>query len=212
MAKSWKKTETNYLNRYAQSKTLAELTQRFDADEKDVLAKLNELGVRTKDGKPEAQVEADPVFEIYEKALGELYGKHWAKAVELFEQVVEESDQPELTDRARQLAAAARRSQGAAEGDDAPDDPFLHAVYLRNRGDLDEALKICGQGGRSGKDERFAFLAASLHAVEGRHKEAAEALAKAIEMNPKNKVHAFHDPDFSELRADSEHAALFGLE
>lgn len=212
MAKRWKQTETNYLNRYAHSKTLAELTQRFDADPSDVLAKLGTLGLRTKDGKPEAQVEADPVFEIYEEGFAELYKKHWAKAIKLFEQVVAESDQAELTDRARQLATAARRSQAEARGEETPEDPFLHAVYLRNRGDLDDALKLCGQGGRSGKDERFAYLAAALHAVAGRPKEAAETLAKAIEMNPKNRVHAFHDPDFAELRNDSEHAALFGLE
>lgn len=211
MAKSWQQSEINYLNRYASSKTLAELTNRFEADETEVLAKLSELGVKTKDGKPDTESASDPAFEIYETALGHLYKGRWDKAIELFEKVAEESDQPDLAARARQLAGAAARRRGEAEGDDGIDDPFLAAVYERNRGDLAAALKICRQGGRSHKDERFAYLEAALQAVAGEEEEAAEVLARAVEMNPKNRVHAFHDPDFAELRANREHAALFGL-
>lgn len=211
MAKSWQQSEINYLERYAASKTLADLTRRFEADDAAVLAKLSELGLRTKDGKPEAQASADPVFAIYEEALGHLYEKRWDKAAELFERVAADSDQPELTASARQLLGAARRRAAEARGDGDGDDPFLTAVYHRNRGDVGRALEICKQGGRIQKDERFAYLAASLHALEGRDKDAAEALGKAVELNPKNRVHAFHDPDFADLRGKSEHAALFGL-
>ncbi len=31
------------------------------------------------------------------------------------------------------------------------------------------------------------------------------ALTRAVELNPKNRVHAFHDPDFAELRQDRDH-------
>lgn len=211
MAKSWQQSDVNYLNRYAPSKTLAELTRRFEAGEKEVLAKLVELGLRTKDGKPEAEVADDPVFEVYEKALGQLYKGQWEKAIEAFERVAAESDQPELAARARQHAGAAARRRAEAGGDDGTDDPFLVAVFERNRGDLAAALKICRQGGRSHKDERFAYLEAALQAAAGEDQQAAEVLARAVEMNPKNRVHAFHDPDFAELRSNPEHAALFGL-
>ena len=212
MAKTWQQSEIGYLNRYAGTKTLAELARRFEADEAKVLAKLVELGLRTKDGKPEAETEADPVFEVYEAALGHLYKGRWEKAAKLFDRVAGESDQPELAARARQLLAAARRRAAEAEGGDGPsDDPFLAAVYQRNRGDLTAAMRICRAGGRQHKDERFAYLEAALLALEGREEEAADALARAVELNPKNRVHAFHDPDFAGLRAKSEHAALFGL-
>ena len=212
MAKSWQQSEINYLNRYAGTKTLAELARRFETDEARVLAKLAELGLRTRDGKPEDETEADPVFEVYEEALGHLYKGRWEKAAKLFGRVADESDQPELAARARQLLVAARRRADEAEGGDGADDPFLSAVYLRNRGDVAAALKICRLGGRVQKDERFAYLAAALYALEGRDDEAAEALAHAVELNPKNRVHAFHDPDFAGLRAKPEHAALFGLD
>ncbi len=45
--------------------------------------------------------------------------------------------------------------------------------------------------------------------MQGDLEKAAKALGGAIEMNPKNRVHAFHDPDFGELRRSQEYASLF---
>ena len=72
-------------------------------------------------------------------------------------------------------------------------------------------FQISRKGGRDQKDERFAYLAASIHAVEDRLDEAAEVLARAVELNPKNRIHAFHDPDFAELRKNRDLRPLFGL-
>lgn len=212
MAKSWTKTDINYLNRYAATKKLAELEQRFETTEKAVLAKLGELGLTTKDGYPQEGV-ADPAVEIYEEGLRHLYSGALEKAAAAFERTAAESDHEELSARARQMLAATHRRQHAAEADgDKKEDPFLLAVFARNRGDLDGALEICNQGGRRKKDERFAFLAASVLAAAGRDEEAVEALAQAVELNPENRVHAYHDPDFSQLRGDRDHAHLFGLD
>ena len=73
------------------------------------------------------------------------------------------------------------------------------------------ALEISRKEGRDQKDERFAYLTASIHAVEERLDEAAQALARAVELNPKNRIHAFHDPDFAELRKNRDLRPLFGL-
>jgi tetratricopeptide (TPR) repeat protein len=97
----------------------------------------------------------------------------------------------------------------AAKGDGG--DPFLQAVFEKNRGNLAAALDLCRKEGREQKDERFAYLAASIHAVEGRLEEAVQALSRAIELNPRNRVHAYHDPDFAEIRRDRDHRQLFGL-
>ena len=110
MAKTWQQSEISYLNRYAATKTLAELARRFEADEARVLAKLAELGLRTKDGKPAAAAETDPVFEVYEEALGHLYTGRWEKAAKLFDRVAGESDQPELAARTQQRTARPRSS------------------------------------------------------------------------------------------------------
>jgi len=151
----------------------------------------------------------DPALDAFTKALDAFHKKDWAKAAKLLESVLAESDRPDLSARARQYLAASRQKLDKAKDEEA--DPFLRAVFEKNRGDAVTALELCRQGGRDQKDERFAYLAASIHAAEGRTEEAAQALSRAIDLNPKNRVHAFHDPDFAELRKDRDHRQLFGL-
>lgn len=159
---------------------------------------------------------ADPALDALTQGLAALQAKDWAKAVERFEEAVRESDRPEVRDRARQYLMASRQKAAESAGekpakDAAEADPYLLAVYEKNRGNLKEALEISHKGGRDQKDERFAYLTASLHAIEGRWDEATQALNKAIELNPKNRIHAFHDPDFAELRKNRDLRPLFGL-
>lgn len=160
----------------------------------------------------------DPALDAFTKALDAFHKRDWPKSAELLENVLAESDRPDLSARARQYLAAVRQKMeeaGAAKGKGKAKaeegDPFLRAVVEKNRGDAAAALEICRQEGREQKDERFAYLAASIHAAEGRTDEAVQALSRAIELNAKNRVHAFHDPDFAELRKDRDHRQLFGL-
>ena len=159
--------------------------------------------------------DADPAIDALTAGLQALQTKDWAKAVERFEEAVRESDRPEVRDRARQYLTASRQKAGMGAGEapakGAEADPYLQAVYEKNRGNLQEALEISRKGGRDQKDERFAYLTASVHAIEGRWDEATQALNKAIELNPKNRVHAFHDPDLAELRKNRDLRPLFGL-
>lgn len=205
--KDWSPKEVAYLKRYAATKRLGELAQRVEAEEPEVQAKLDELGLAAKDSPPKSRLGDEPLLATYEEAIQALYGGDRKKAGTLFAKVVEECDQPELTERARQFLAAARQAKGEAEPES--DDDFLLAVFEKNRGRHDQALEIAKRGGRTGKDERFAYLEASVHALESRLDEAAEALRRAIEMNPENRVHAYHDPDFAELKKSGEHAELF---
>ncbi len=165
-----------------------------------------------KGAKAVQSTDADPALDALTQGLAALQAKNWAKAVERFEEAVRESDRPEVRDRARQYLTASRQKAGEekpAKG--AEPDPYLQAVYEKNRGNLKEALEISHKGGRDQKDERFAYLTASVHALEGRWDEATQALTKAIELNPKNRVHAFHDPDLAELRKNRDLRPLFGL-
>ncbi len=158
----------------------------------------------------------DPSLDALTAGLAALQAKDWKKAVALFEQAVETSDRPEVKDKARQFLQVSRQKVGAGEGKPAQEaaeaDPYLLAVYEKNRGNLAGALEMSRKGGRDQKDERFAYLTASIHAAEDRLDEAVQALTKAIELNPKNRIHAFHDPDFAELRKNrDQQRALFGL-
>lgn len=174
---------------------------------------------KPKPAKPAASAAAnDPALDAFTKALDAFHKKDWSKAAGLFESALAESDRLDLSARARQYLAACRQrieeagaAKGKAKGKQDDGDPFLRAVFENNRGDSAAALDLCRQAGRDQKDERFAYLAASIHAAEGRTEEALQALSRAIELNPKNRVHAFHDPDFAELRKDRDHRQLFGL-
>src|SRR6188472_3264386 len=109
---------------------------------------------------------ADPSLEALSQGLAALQAQDWKKAVEHFERAVEQSDQPEVKDRARQFLTVSRqRAQGSAKPAGAKGaaaeepDPYLQAVYEKNRGNLAEALEISRKGGQDQKDERFAYLA-----------------------------------------------------
>jgi len=158
----------------------------------------------------------DPSLDALTAGLSALQAKDWKKAVGLFEKAVETSDRPEVKDRARQFLHVSRQKLEASGGKPAQEaadtDPYLLAVYEKNRGNLAGALEMSRKGGRDQKDERFAYLTASIHAAEDRLEEAVAALNRAIELNPKNRIHAFHDPDFAELRKNrDQQRALFGL-
>ncbi|HEX6203302.1 MAG TPA: hypothetical protein VF100_09885 [Thermoanaerobaculia bacterium] len=209
--KSWTDQETSYLKRYARSKTLADLAERFDAGEDEVRKQLAALGLTTKDGEPAAAggAGADPEIGDYEKGLEALGGGKLDAAEKAFRKVLAGTDRADLAARARQHLIAIERRRGGDEGDA---DPFTRAVFERNRGDLDKALALAAKHAGDDADGRFALLAAALHSALGQETEAAEALRRAAERDPVNRVRAYHDPDLAPLRKKKEHAHLFALE
>lgn len=204
MARSWQKSEITYLKRYGATKTPEELAKRFETDVQEVARQLVELGVESKDSA--ADLYADPVVDAYQKAVETLHKGKWKNAARQLEKIIEETDLPEIAARARQYLTICRNHLEKASADDG-DDPYLRAVVLKNRGSFDEALKIATQG--PGDDDRYVYLTASIHALKNEGDKAQKALRRAIELNPKNRVYAFHDPDFTHLRKHEEYADLF---
>lgn len=205
MAKRWNKDETTYLKRYSAKRRVRELAERFDVDAGAVRAKLDELNLEAVDHRAPSS-EPDPGLAALEKGLAALHAKKYAQAQKQFTQAAEDAVQNEVANLARRYRAAATERLEADKGDA---DPYLEAVYERNRGNLEAALEICSRGGRQGKDERFAHLAAALHSLNGDIDKAAKLLETAIQLNPRNRVLAYHDPDFAALREAPEHAELF---
>ena len=208
MAKRWKPQEITYLKRYAKVRLLKELAERFKTTPEEVLKQLKIQQLGTKDGHGYIERPPDPLVAVYERGMKGLHRGNWKAAARDFQRVVDESSEPDLVGQARRYLRTCkeRLGEGAKKGED---DPFLTAVYERNRGNLDEALAICSRGGRQSKDERFAYLAASIYALMEDREKAGSFLSLAIELNPKNRIHAFHDADFEALRADPEYKQLF---
>jgi tetratricopeptide (TPR) repeat protein len=191
----WQKVEIAYLKKHAGDRTLSELAARFRTDPSTVKAKLEELRL----GAAAARAEKsgpDPV-DLYEQAISALYAGDWQRAETLFHEVSKEGP-GELTARARQFAAAARARAHPADAE--PEDPWVRAVFEKNRGGFDEALAICLADGRAESDGRFAYLAAVLYALRGELDAGRPHLERAIELDPHNRAHALHDPDLAPYR------------
>lgn len=208
MGRRWKPTEITYLKRYAKGRTVNELSKRFKTKDDIVEAKLEELGLSAKDSVGPGRLANDPQVLMLEKGIKLLHREQWKDAEKIFSEIAVKTDVESIAEQARRYAAMCgeklkkRRRKKKT-------DPFLEAVFERNRGNLDAALEICARGGRRAKDERFAYLTAAIHAVREELDEAAKYLELAIELNSGNRVHAHHDADFAALRSHPEHSALF---
>ncbi|MCH9648465.1 MAG: hypothetical protein K0U98_09515 [Deltaproteobacteria bacterium] len=207
MAKEWEHKDVAYLKRYAGTKTLEELADRFSSSAQDVSAKLQELSLECKPSVSSAGIYDDPSVDSFGAGLEHLNHGKWKKAQAEFEKVIAKGDIPEVADRARQMLRVCEAFQSEPSGNSI--DPFVQAVFEKNRGAYDAALKICSEGGRQTKEERFAYLAASVYALSGEADPATAALLTAVEMNPKNRIYAYHDPDFQSLLDSPEVQQLF---
>ncbi|HVR28289.1 MAG TPA: hypothetical protein VMS86_02050 [Thermoanaerobaculia bacterium] len=151
---------------------------------------------------------ADPAsVERFEAALELLHRERWEEAAKAFSQVAEGDPGSSIAERARIFREVCRRKLDSSSVVD--DDLYLTAVVAKNSGDLETAIESCNRGGLKGKDARFAYLAAAVESLRGNREESARLLLKAIELDPANRVHAFWDPDFADVRKSPEMASLF---
>jgi tetratricopeptide (TPR) repeat protein len=201
MEKRWSKTEVAYLKRHAGSGSLAELARRLHTDAGTVRRKLVELNLLSEGSGGDG---GGAALEDYAEALRLLHDQKWAEAAERLEKIAGAADSPHVADRARQNLAVCR--QRLAEPPPA-EDRYLQAVFEKNRGNLEAALELLPAGAVK-KEERYAYLAASIQALTGAEEEALSHLATAIRLEPKNRIHAYHDPDFRALRGQKEFASL----
>lgn len=148
---------------------------------------------------------ADSALKDLEAGIALFYEDRVAEARARFEDVIEGGGESRFVVRAKDFLAACERAERAAEG--SPDDPFLEAVMARNDGELERALELCEGKGRD-QDDRFVYLAACVRALMEDPEAALDLLTKAVELDPKNRVRAFHDGDFSSLAEDERFVKL----
>lgn len=201
MAKRWSESEVTQLQELAGSRSLAELSRLFKTDASAVEAKISELGLVAS---TRQSLEDDPGLPYLNDGLKPLHAQNWTKAGKLFQKAVEHTDSSLLAERARRYLAICQRKTA----EPATEDPYLEAVYEKNGGNLDAALALCKDHGNAAEDERFAYLLASIQALQGDLDQALENLETAIRLEPKNRVHAYHDPDFEALKGREEFSRL----
>lgn len=208
MAKRWKPQDVTYLKRYAKNRLVTELAERFKTKPEEVEKKLKELVLTSKDGKGVKPRIRDPLVDEFEAGLEAIDQGKYRDAKKHFNRVIEETTDIELAGRARLYLRVCEQKTQKKDVTGA-EEPFLEAVFERNLGNFDAALEMCSRDGRQSKDDRFAYLAASIYALMDDNENAVKFLTMAIELNPKNRIHAFHDTDFEVLRSDPELKQLF---
>ena len=147
----------------------------------------------------------DAALKNLEAGIELFHAERTGEARAEFEAVVAAAAESRLASRARDYLAACGRAEAAKDEKDA--DAFTEAVMARNDGDLEGALEICAAGSRA-DDGRFVYLASCIRALMGEEAEALDLLAKAIALDPKNRVRAFHDADFASLHEDERFESL----
>lgn len=203
MDKRWSKTEISHLKKNAASTSVEELAHRFHTDTNTVRAKLEALNLTAGN---DGGTEGDAALEEFEAGLEKIHAKQWAEAKSLFESVVAKADHSQLSDRARQYIEICLRQEEELSSED----PYLLAVFEKNRGNLEAALAICKEQGKD-SNPQFAYLTASIEALAENEDEAIEQLRTAIDLEPKNRVYAYHDPDFRSLHGVDEFTELMEL-
>ena len=147
----------------------------------------------------------DAALKQLEAGIEAFHADRMAEARSAFEAVVAAAAESRLSSRAGDYLAACDRAEASKDGKGG--DAFIEAVMARNDGDLESALKICTAGSRT-RDGRFVYLASCIRALQGETDAAIDSLAKAVALDPTNRVRAFHDADFAALNEDERFLSL----
>jgi tetratricopeptide (TPR) repeat protein len=158
---------------------------------------------RTPASLKEARKELSAARKEYEKAIEAFHKRRFEEAARRFEELIEKHpDEKEFRDRAKMYLAACRngkKARGAAPSE--PEELYHHAVFEKNRGNLDKALELLKKtAGRRDGDGRLHYLAACCHALQGDFDQALVNLKKAIVASDQNRIQARLDTDLSALR------------
>ena len=140
---------------------------------------------------------------LYEKGLKALQRKHYPGAATAFRQVLEQfPEERELHERARlYLNVCERETKPLAKTPKSVDERILAATVALNRRDVDQALLLLRRTASSHrKHEHIQYMLALAHALRDDVETAAEHLARAIALNPSNRLQAKQEPDFDSIR------------
>lgn len=136
--------------------------------------------------------------ERFNKAMELFHARELKKARDLFEEAAEGPN--------REMAFSARMHQRMCEQRlerqqvrlETADDYYNYGVALTNQRRLEEARKHLEQAIKMHDADHYQYALAVCLAMSGKVEEAAERLARAVELAPQTRITVRNDPDFSE--------------
>jgi tetratricopeptide (TPR) repeat protein len=152
---------------------------------------------------------ADAVFQHYEAALVQLQQGRFEKALAMLEKVLPEAP-AEIQDRCRVHIATCRRQMAKSSLSFAtPEEHYDYAISLLNTGYYEEAREQFNNILKAHSDADYAFYGlAVLESITGHVPDCLANLARAIELNPKNRLQARVDNDFQNMVDDPRFTEL----
>jgi tetratricopeptide (TPR) repeat protein len=154
---------------------------------------------------PEAIEAYERIVRAFTAAVELLHNGDLEEAKKQFEGIVADAaDEPNLAERARLFARVCeRRMAPPRTGSLAPDEQYLDAVVMSNRGDTEGAIRLLdalvqGDPGSA----KYLYARASAHALRGNAEAAVGDLRQAINVEPRIRFQAVNDPDFEKVREE----------
>jgi len=174
--------------------------------------------VRSKKPEPprkKAPVERPPnqerAIEEFAAALKHFQKRDLAKAKELLEEILEKHvGESEIIDKVYTYLQVCERGLHPTMPRLKDADDFYHqGVYLMNRQEYDEAIRMFDRAlGADPSSDKTLYALAAAYALSGRSVEAIEALRRAIAANHANRARAANDSDFDPVRDHQEFVGL----
>lgn len=162
-------------------------------------------------GKP--AVSADPArkqrVQQYETAVRLMHEGKYDKAKAALEALLA-ADPGELVDRARvHMAACQKQIEKTRVSFDSPEEQYDYAISLLNTGNYEDAREQLDAILKKHADADYArYGLAIMYSLTGRAENCLEELARAIELNPRNRIQARLDSDFQEMADDPRFTEL----
>ncbi len=156
-----------------------------------------------------ARTGMEPTFQQYQAAVLLLQQGKYEKALSTLEKLLPEAPM-ELQDRCRVYITTCRRQlEKKALSFETPEEHYDYAISLLNTGYYEEAREQFNEilARHSGADYALYGLAV-LEAITGHAQDCLTNLARAIELNPKNRLQARADNDFQSMVDDPRFTEL----
>jgi tetratricopeptide (TPR) repeat protein len=165
-------------------------------------------------GKKNATAErrSSQAIELFEKAVKALGKKEHERAKDHLESLISSfPEERDVVERARTYLAACERAieRRPPFRPKAFEDLLSYGVYLHNRGEFQDALKLLQQAAEiHPKNEHALYCLAATAARAGDTTTAVKALRSAISANPACRAQARADSDFDPIREEDDFVNL----
>lgn len=159
--------------------------------------------------KPAAPAHHGPAFQQYEAAVHLVQQGKYDKALAAFEKLLTTAP-PEIIERCRMYSATCRRQmERNALTFASAEERFDFAIARLNGGDYEDAREHLNAVLSEQPQADYAFYGlAVLDSITGRAQDCLTNLARAIEINPRNRLQARSDNDFQNMADDPRFTEL----